>query len=41
MSVYWVQTDVLRVERRTPVTTSSGKILHLHLDRRSDTRSTD
>ena len=33
MSLHWGQTDVLRVERRIPLTTPSGKILHLHVDR--------
>ncbi len=30
MALYWRQTGVLRVERRPPFTTSTGKIVHLH-----------
>jgi hypothetical protein len=30
MGLAWRNSDLLRVERRTPHTTSSGKILHLH-----------
>ncbi|MBI4574508.1 MAG: hypothetical protein HY713_14620 [candidate division NC10 bacterium] len=30
MGLAWRDADLLRVERRTPLTTSSGKILHLH-----------
>ena len=32
MAMVWGDADVLRVERRPPIVTESGKILHLHLD---------
>jgi hypothetical protein len=31
MELQWRQEQVLRVERRAPLTTRSGKILHLHV----------
>jgi phenylacetate-coenzyme A ligase PaaK-like adenylate-forming protein len=34
MSVAWRDARLLRVERRTPLATASGKILHLHASRR-------
>ena len=33
MELQWRQEGVLRVERREPLTTRTGKILHLHLER--------
>lgn len=33
MSLAWRGADLLRVERRAPATTATGKILHLHLER--------
>lgn len=33
MSLVWRDADLLRVERRVPYTTASGKILHLHVNR--------
>ena len=33
MEFVWRDADLLRVERRVPLTTHSGKILHLHLER--------
>jgi hypothetical protein len=33
MGLVWRDADLLRVERRVPYTTASGKILHLHVDR--------
>jgi hypothetical protein len=30
MALYWKQADLLRVVRRPPVATSTGKVLHLH-----------
>jgi hypothetical protein len=36
MSSLWRSRRVLRVERRAPVKTGSGKVLHLHVERRSD-----
>ncbi|MBA3332248.1 MAG: hypothetical protein H0T39_15490 [Actinobacteria bacterium] len=35
MALQWRESQVLRVERRAPLTTASGKILHLHQQRRS------
>jgi hypothetical protein len=35
MELFWRQADLLRVERQPPRPTTSGKILHLHLDRPS------
>ena len=32
MSTVWEDADLLRVERRAPVATTSGKVLHLHLE---------
>ena len=32
MATVWGDADVLRVERRLPIVTASGKILHLQLD---------
>jgi hypothetical protein len=32
MTTVWGDADVLRVERRAPIVTATGKILHLHLD---------
>jgi len=34
MTLAWRQAGMLRVERRAPLATGSGKILHLHVDRR-------
>jgi hypothetical protein len=34
MEQVWRDSQVLRVERRAPFVTPSGKILHLHLERR-------
>jgi hypothetical protein len=34
MALFWSDANILRVERRTPLATPSGKILHLHLQRR-------
>ena len=31
MALFWENTNVLRVERRPPLATASGKILHLHV----------
>ncbi len=38
MGLLWREAGLLRVERRPPQTTASGKILHLHLDRGSPTQ---
>jgi hypothetical protein len=42
MSAVWTDAGLLEVERRAPVATASGKILHLHLadgrDRESPAR---
>lgn len=32
MSAVWEDADLLRVNRRAPAATASGKILHLHLE---------
>jgi hypothetical protein len=32
MSTVWEDADLLRVERRAPLATTSGKVLHLHLE---------
>jgi hypothetical protein len=32
MGAVWQDAGLLRVERRAPLQTTSGKILHLHLD---------
>jgi hypothetical protein len=34
MTLQWRAAGLLRVERRVPLTTASGKILHLHQERR-------
>jgi hypothetical protein len=34
MELQWRQAGFLRVERRPPLATGLGKILHLHLERR-------
>ncbi len=34
MELHWRRPGLLRVERRAPLTTDSGKILHLHVERR-------
>jgi len=39
MSVVWSDARLLRVERRPPVATASGKILHLHLADHADRQS--
>lgn len=33
MELLWRDADFLRVERRAPLTTHSGKVLHLHFRR--------
>jgi hypothetical protein len=33
MELHWRQAGLLQVERRSPVATVSGKILHLHQER--------
>jgi hypothetical protein len=33
MSMTWKKAGILRIERRPPVSTASGKILHLHVKR--------
>ena len=35
MSALWRPRDLLRVERRQPVKTASGKVLHLHVERKA------
>jgi hypothetical protein len=35
MSLAWREAGLVRVERRPPVATASGKILHLHVEGRS------
>lgn len=39
MELQWRQADLLRVERRAPLTTAAGKILHLHLSHSAVTGS--
>ena len=39
MGQVWRDSQVLRVERRAPFATPSGKILHLHLERRPTPKS--
>lgn len=39
MGLLWRQADLLQVERRAPLATAAGKILHLHLDARRVTPS--
>jgi hypothetical protein len=39
MALTWRDAGVLRVERRPPVSTGTGKILHLHVDRRTPGRA--
>jgi hypothetical protein len=39
MELQWRQSGLLRVERRAPLATSAGKILHLHLGRGASARS--
>jgi hypothetical protein len=36
MEFVWRDAECLRVERRAPLTTHSGKVLHFHLDRSKD-----
>jgi hypothetical protein len=36
MSLVWRDAGLLQVERRAPLSTGAGKILHLHLESRSD-----
>jgi len=38
MALLWRDAGLLRVERRAPLTTATGKILHLHTNRRSSER---
>lgn len=38
MGLLWREADVLHVERRAPLPTASGKVLHLHVERRSPRR---
>jgi hypothetical protein len=41
MGLLWRDAGLLRVERRPPLTTAAGKILHLHLQRAGDPSSRD
>lgn len=36
MSLHWREAGLVRVKRRTPQMTRSGKVLHLHLERKAD-----
>jgi len=33
MALFWREAGILAVERRQPLTTSSGEILHVHIER--------
>ena len=33
MEIFWRDADLFRVERQVPISTSAGKIMHLHLAR--------
>jgi hypothetical protein len=39
MSALWRARRLLRVERRPPVKTASGKVLHLHVERKPDSKA--
>jgi hypothetical protein len=39
MAVNWMQAGVVRLERRAPLTTATGKVLHLIQERKASSTS--